>query len=49
MSKDLAQMTISELAPMLRQGDISPVDITKSLFKRIDDFEGQINAFIEHD
>ncbi|WP_442857433.1 amidase [Bacillus sp. FJAT-44742] len=49
MSKEPAQMAISELAPMIREGDISPVEITESLFTRIEAFEEQINAFIEHD
>jgi aspartyl-tRNA(Asn)/glutamyl-tRNA(Gln) amidotransferase subunit A len=49
MNRELSGMTISTLAPMLRRGEISPVDITESLFTRIDTVEEKINAFIECD
>ncbi|MDY7031369.1 MAG: Asp-tRNA(Asn)/Glu-tRNA(Gln) amidotransferase subunit GatA [Thermodesulfobacteriota bacterium] len=43
---DLCELTIHELHEMLRKNEISSLDITKSVFKRIDQVEGQIGSFI---
>ena len=43
---ELCDLTVSELAGMLRKGKISSREITESVFKRIDEKEGTINAFI---
>jgi len=43
---DLYRLTIHELREMLRKGDVSSRDITKSVFSRIRDVESEIGAFI---
>jgi aspartyl-tRNA(Asn)/glutamyl-tRNA(Gln) amidotransferase subunit A len=43
---ELCDKTASKLAKMLRKGEISSREITESVFKRIDEKEGVINAFI---
>ncbi|MDR4948077.1 amidase [Neobacillus cucumis] len=47
MSKTLAQMSISELSPMLRDQEVSPVEITESIFNRIKAFDKEINSYVE--
>ncbi len=43
---ELCDETASKLAKMLRKGEISSREITESVFKRIDEKEDVINAFI---
>mgnify|MGYP001075741450 CR=1 FL=1 len=43
---ELCDKNASELAVMLRKGDISSREITDSVFKRIDEKEHAVNAFI---
>lgn len=43
---ELCDKNASELAVMLRKGDISSREITDSVFKRIDEKEDAVNAFI---
>jgi len=38
--------TISDLAPRLRRGEISPVEITRQCLSRIERLNGRLNAFI---
>jgi aspartyl-tRNA(Asn)/glutamyl-tRNA(Gln) amidotransferase subunit A len=47
MSRQLAQMSISELAPLLRGREVSPVELTNSVFNRIKAFNKEINAYVE--
>lgn len=49
MSHELAQKTISELAPLLESREISPVEITQSVLDRTKKYDETINAFIESD
>lgn len=48
MSNELATKTIEELAPMLRDKKISPVELTKAVLDRTDAYDKKINAFISH-
>ncbi|MBI4411366.1 MAG: Asp-tRNA(Asn)/Glu-tRNA(Gln) amidotransferase subunit GatA [Deltaproteobacteria bacterium] len=43
---DLASLTIHELAPKLRKKEISSVELTHSVLKRIDRLDSKIGAFI---
>src|SRR3989344_6053216 len=43
---DLASLTIHELAPKLRKKEISSVELTHSVLKRIDRLDAKIGAFI---
>jgi aspartyl-tRNA(Asn)/glutamyl-tRNA(Gln) amidotransferase subunit A len=43
---ELCDQTASKLAKMLRKGEVSSREITESVFKRIDEKEDVINAFI---
>ena len=47
MRKQLAEMSISELAPMLRDREVSPVEVSNSVFTRVKAFEKEINAYVE--
>ena len=39
-------MTISELAPQIRDGKISPVELTRQTLERIERLQPQLNAYI---
>ena len=43
---DLCDKSASELTKMLRKGDVSSREITESVFRRIDEKEETVNAFI---
>ena len=43
---ELCDLSASELTKMLRKGDVSSREITESVFKRIDEKEGTVHAFI---
>ena len=45
----LHELTIMEIHQMLERGEVSPVDVTESCLRRIDDVEGQVGAFIAVD
>lgn len=47
MSDSLAKKTISELAPLVREGIISPVEITKEVLERVKMYDEVINSYIE--
>lgn len=44
---DLAYSSITELAPRVRSGELSPVALVENSLARIDELEGSLNAFIE--
>lgn len=46
MTEELALKTISEIYPFIKKKDISPVDITTSLFHRIEKLDAVINSYI---
>jgi len=46
MKMDLCDMSASQLAKLLRSGEVSSREITESVFKRIDEKEGTVHAFI---
>ena len=46
MNAELHTLTIAELAPLLRQRKLSPVELARALLARIDALDGQLNAFI---
>ncbi|MBT5665613.1 MAG: amidase, partial [Rhodospirillaceae bacterium] len=41
----LHEQTITELSRLIREGDLSPVDLTEYLLSRIDALNGPLNAF----
>jgi aspartyl-tRNA(Asn)/glutamyl-tRNA(Gln) amidotransferase subunit A len=43
---ELCDRTASELVRLLKKGEVTSREITESVFKRIDEKEGEINAFI---
>jgi len=43
---ELYRLTIHELQEMLRKGEVTSKEITESVFRRIDDVEGEVGAFI---
>ncbi len=47
MSEQLAIKTIAQLAPLIQQREISPVEITQSVLERTKKYDPKINAFIE--
>jgi aspartyl-tRNA(Asn)/glutamyl-tRNA(Gln) amidotransferase subunit A len=49
VSNELCDMTISELAPLIKSGKISPVEVTRSVLKRIERTEPNLNAYITID
>jgi aspartyl-tRNA(Asn)/glutamyl-tRNA(Gln) amidotransferase subunit A len=43
---DLTGMTLKRVSELLRSKQVSPVDLTKACFKRIDKYNSALNAFI---
>ena len=43
---DLHYLSLTEAAKLVRNGDLSPVDLTKAHLNRINQFEPQLNCFI---
>ena len=43
---DLVHLTISELAPRIRSGDVSPVEVTQASLKHLDRLQPALNSFI---
>ncbi len=43
---ELCDLNASELAKMLKKGDVSSREITESVFKKIDEKEGTVHAFL---
>lgn len=44
--EELATRSISELAPLIQSGEISPVELTQQVLRRIERLEPQLNAYI---
>ncbi|MCH7642451.1 MAG: amidase, partial [Chloroflexi bacterium] len=44
---ELTYASIDELAPRIRSGDLSPVELTQDSLDRIDRLEPSLNAFLE--
>ncbi len=44
--EDLAFATVSEVAPLIRRREVSPIDLTESVLKRIERLNPTLNAFI---
>lgn len=47
MSKKWSHQTIEELAPLIRNRKISPVELTQSILNQIDNYNNSINAYID--
>ncbi|MGI2327636.1 amidase [Planococcus sp. YIM B11945] len=47
MTQDLAKQSIGELAPLLKNRDISPVELTEAVLKNVDQYDGHVNSYIE--
>ena len=45
MTNDLHYKTISELAPLIRDGVLSSIELTESQLERIDRIDGQLKAY----
>ena len=43
---DTLNLTASELAPLLRSGDVSPVEVVTAALRRVEETEPEVNAFI---
>lgn len=46
LSNNLAAKPVEELAPLLKNRDLSPVELTKAIFEQADKTEEQINAYM---
>ncbi|OLO42460.1 amidase [Alkalihalophilus pseudofirmus] len=49
MEQPLYQKTITELAPLIKSKEISPIEVTQSVLKQAKDYNVLINAFISID
>jgi len=49
VTQELAALSIGELAPKLRDKQISPVELTESVLANVDTYDHDINAFIRID
>lgn len=49
MPNELCDMTISQLAPLIKSSKISPVEVTRSVLERIEKMEPNLNAYITID
>ncbi len=43
---DLAFGAISELAPLIEKGEVSPLDVTEAVLARIGELDGRLNSYI---
>ncbi|MBC8449268.1 MAG: aspartyl/glutamyl-tRNA amidotransferase subunit A [Chloroflexi bacterium] len=43
---DLPFLTIAELAPLIENGDVSPVVVTQAVLERIEALDGRLNAYL---
>lgn len=46
MREELAKKTIAELSNLIKSGEISPVEVTKSVIERTDKYDKLINSYI---
>lgn len=49
MNNNLAAMSIGEASPLLRDKEISPVELTKAVLENVDRYNKKINAYIQID
>ena len=49
MSGDLCRMTVSELAPKIKKGEVSPFEVTRAVLERIEKLDPLLNAYITVD
>jgi aspartyl-tRNA(Asn)/glutamyl-tRNA(Gln) amidotransferase subunit A len=49
MTEPLYSLSISELAPLLARGEVSPVEVTVRLLARIKERDGELNAYLTVD
>lgn len=47
MTQELAAKSIGELAPLLKDKEISPVELTEAVLQNVDRYDGQVNSYIE--
>lgn len=47
MRRELAVKSIGELSPLIRDKQVSPVEITEAVLANVQDYDGKINAYIE--
>ena len=45
-NEDLLKLTITELAPRIRAGEVSPVELTEAALARAERLQPQLNSFI---
>ena len=45
-NQDLLKLTISEIAPMIRPGEVSPVELTEAALAQADRLQPTLNSFI---
>ncbi len=45
-NEDLLKLTITEIAPMIRAGEVSPVELTEAALDRAERLQPQLNSFI---
>ena len=45
-NQDLLKLTISEIAPMIRTGEVSPVELTEAALAQADRLQPTLNSFI---
>ena len=45
-NQDLLKLTISEIAPMIRSGEVSPVELTEAALAQADRLQPTLNSFI---
>lgn len=49
MTKQLAEKSIGELAPLLESKEVSPVEVTEAVLKQVETYNEQTNAYIRVD
>lgn len=49
MSNELASKSIEELSPLLRDREISPVELTNAVLENMEEYDDKINAYISID
>jgi len=49
MEQPFYSLSISQLAPLLARGEVSPVEVTEALLRRIQERDGELNAYITVD
>lgn len=47
MSKELAAKSVEELAPLIKDKSLSPVELTEAVLQQAEDTQGEINAYME--